>query len=117
MSTYSPPRATQICIFVLLQFRPQLSCGFTSLESLEQFFGNSVVLNGIEARGNFTDQGDLDAFFAKVNETDAQLSAAGQRCLDTDGSFLKYMGTVLSFLGCSSYRVLGLYYFLDVGCA
>ena len=29
-----------------------------------------------------------------VNATDNTLLEAGQRCLDADGSFLKYMGTV-----------------------
>ena len=74
--------------------RPQISCGFTTLDSFDQFLGNSVFGVGIEARGNFTDQDDLDSFFSKVNETDATIVEAGQKCLKSDGAFLKYMGTV-----------------------
>lgn len=73
---------------------PQISCGFTSLDSYVQFLGNSIPLVGFEAQGNFTNRDDIDAFFAKVTETDAILEQMGQRCQETDGSFLKYMGTV-----------------------
>jgi hypothetical protein len=51
---------------------------------------------GVEARGNFTDQDELDSFFSKVNETDAKILEMGQKCLEADGAFLKYMGTVSS---------------------
>ncbi|KAF8582474.1 alpha/beta-hydrolase [Ramaria rubella] len=75
------------------QSRPQISCGFTSQESMAQFFGDTIPFVGFEARGNFTDADDLNAFFSRVNETDAKIVQTGQRCLDTDGAFLKYMGT------------------------
>lgn len=45
---------------------------------------------------DFTDQDDLDSFFSKVNETDAKIVETGQKCMDSDGAFLKYMGTVSS---------------------
>ena len=62
---------------------------------LNQFLGNTVLWVGIEARGNFTDQDDLDSF-SKVNEADAKIVEMGQKCLESDGAFLKYMGTVSS---------------------
>lgn len=49
---------------------------------------------GVEARGSFIDPEDVDNFFSKVNETDAKIVQTGQQCLQTDGSFLKFMGTV-----------------------
>ena len=76
--------------------RPQISCGFTTLDSRNQFLGNTVLSVGIEARGNFTDRDDVDSFFSKVNETDAKIVEMGQKCLESDGAFLKYMGTVSS---------------------
>ena len=45
---------------------------------------------------DFTDQDDLDSFFSKVNETDAKIVETGQKCMESDGAFLKYMGTVSS---------------------
>ena len=66
------------------------------MDSVNQFLGNTILSVGIEARGNFTDKDDLDFFFSKVNETDAKFVQTGQRCLESDGAFLKYMGTVSS---------------------
>jgi hypothetical protein len=74
--------------------RPQISCGFTSDVELGQFWNSSIPGPVVEARGNFTDQGDLDAFFGGLNETDAKLVQFGQKCSDSDGAFLKYMGAV-----------------------
>ncbi|KAF8588805.1 hypothetical protein K439DRAFT_1613302 [Ramaria rubella] len=62
------------------QTRPQLSCGFTTLDSLEEFVGNTIPLI-------------LDSFFSQVNVTDATLSRIGEKCMESDGAFLKYMGT------------------------
>lgn len=64
------------------------------MATYDSFLGNSTPLVGFEARGNFTDQDDIRDFFANVNATDAMLLRMGKRCLETDGSFLKYMGTV-----------------------
>ena len=57
-----------------------------------------MFAEGIEARGNFTDQDDVDSFLSKVNETDAKMVELGQKCVESDGAFLKYMGTVSSRL-------------------
>jgi hypothetical protein len=55
---------------------------------------NTVPRVGVEARGNFTNQLDLDAFFSMANSTDNTLVEFGKICVETDGTFLKYMGTV-----------------------
>ncbi|KAF8586191.1 alpha/beta-hydrolase [Ramaria rubella] len=73
---------------------PQISCGFTTAESFAEFFGNSIgPVAGVEARGNFTDQDDIDSFFSMVNATDAKFVETGQKCLESDGDFLPFMGT------------------------
>jgi hypothetical protein len=80
----------------LFSNRPQISCGFTTLESYTNFFAGTIPQGGtgIEARGNFTDPDDLAAFFNQVNATDAIFNKTGQACMESDGAFLKYMGTV-----------------------
>jgi hypothetical protein len=74
--------------------RPQISCGFTSEDALSQFYNGTILANGIEARGNFTDQDDLNGFFASLNQTNTKLEEFGQKCMETNGAFLKYIGTV-----------------------
>lgn len=75
-------------------FSPRFTCGFKTQDEFTGFFNNTIINTGIEARGNFTDSGDLTHFYSTVDTTDAILKKIGQKCNDADGSFLKYMGTV-----------------------
>ena len=73
---------------------PTITCGFDSLDELQSFYNSTVLTVGVEAHGNFTDQGDIDNFYNQLDQTDADLVRIGQKCNDSDGAFLKYMGTV-----------------------
>ncbi|GJJ10323.1 hypothetical protein Clacol_004549 [Clathrus columnatus] len=54
---------------------------------------SSVFVDGIEARGNFTDENDLISFFSKVNQTDKLIVETGQKCVEAN-DFLQFVGTV-----------------------
>ncbi|KIJ54261.1 hypothetical protein M422DRAFT_775419 [Sphaerobolus stellatus SS14] len=75
------------------QTSPKLTCGFQSLDERTNFFDGTIINNGVEARGNFTDKFDLDNFFSTLNQTDEILTKFGEKCLKDNGSFLKYLGT------------------------
>ena len=51
-------------------------------------------LLGLEARGNFTSQEDLTAFYGQSDEVDTLLGQLGNKCLQMSGDGLKYVGTV-----------------------
>jgi hypothetical protein len=74
---------------------PSISCGFPTDDALDSFWNTTIPgLEGAEARGNFTDVGDLNSFYSRDAETEAVLKEFGERCVESDGAFLKYMGTV-----------------------
>ncbi|KIJ35882.1 hypothetical protein M422DRAFT_261837 [Sphaerobolus stellatus SS14] len=75
------------------QTSPKLTCGFQSLEEQQGFFNGTIINDGIEAHGNFTDESDLHRFFSTLNQTDSILRRFGQKCIEDNGSFLKYLGT------------------------
>jgi hypothetical protein len=85
---------TQPIVPKAAQPRPRISCGFETTSALAQFFANAIPLVGVEAAGTFMGQADLESFLSMVNTTDETLTKGGQKCLDVDGAFLKYMGTV-----------------------
>ncbi|GJJ10317.1 hypothetical protein Clacol_004543 [Clathrus columnatus] len=72
--------------------RPLITCGFSTAESFQDFFANTIIQNGIEARGNFTDEDDLVSFFSKVNETDNLIVETGRKCVEAN-DFLQFVGT------------------------
>ena len=74
--------------------RPRINCGFNTTSALDRVFANTVPGAGVEARDNFTNQVDLDNFFSMVNATDETVVQTGDMCVETNGAFLKYMGTV-----------------------
>lgn len=78
---------------------PTITCGFNSIDEVNSFFHSVPLTIGVEAHGNFTDQNDIDNLYNQVNETDADLLAFGQKCNESDGAFLKFMGTVSTHLG------------------
>ncbi|KIJ54276.1 hypothetical protein M422DRAFT_64360 [Sphaerobolus stellatus SS14] len=75
------------------QTSPKLTCGFQSLEERTDFFNGTIINDGIEARGNFTDKIELDNFFSTLDQTDEIITKFGQKCLKDNGAFLKYLGT------------------------
>ncbi|KAG8782147.1 hypothetical protein FRC12_021173 [Ceratobasidium sp. 428] len=66
---------------------------FVSRAEENIFWNGSIARVGIEARGNFTDQTDLDAFYAQVPAVDELLSEFGQRCHKLSPDVLQYVGT------------------------
>ncbi|GJJ10319.1 hypothetical protein Clacol_004545 [Clathrus columnatus] len=91
--------------------RPLITCGFSTAESFQDFFANTIIQNGIEARGNFTDEDDLVSFFSKVNETDNLIVETGRKCVEAN-DFLQFVGTTdyivteqsLEIISLTSYR-------------
>lgn len=71
-----------------------MTCGFESTEDLNGFFNGTIINNGIEVHGNFTDQQDIDRFFSTMEETDSILTKFGNKCAKENAEFLKYLGTV-----------------------
>ncbi|KAG8698244.1 hypothetical protein FRC09_007334 [Ceratobasidium sp. 395] len=71
---------------------PRAGCFSTGTEA-NQFWGNSLFRVGVEARGNFTDPADLQAFYAQEPDVDRQLIAFGQKCLQYSPDTLQYIGT------------------------
>ncbi|KAG9122809.1 hypothetical protein FRC07_000645 [Ceratobasidium sp. 392] len=71
---------------------PQPSCFATLTEEIA-FWNGSIALIGIEARGNFADQADLDAFYSHVSSVDELLTQYGQRCHERSQGVLQYVGT------------------------
>ncbi|KAG8702411.1 hypothetical protein FRC09_004743 [Ceratobasidium sp. 395] len=71
---------------------PRVGCFSTGTEA-NQFWGNSPFRVGVEARGNFTDPADLQAFYAQEPNVDRQLIAFGQKCLQYSPDTLQYIGT------------------------
>ena len=58
---------------------------------------DSRTSRGIEAKGNFTNQNETSpnvvAFLAQEPETDRIYYALGQKCWETNGDHLRYVGT------------------------
>ncbi|KAG9079038.1 hypothetical protein FRC06_007989 [Ceratobasidium sp. 370] len=52
-----------------------------------------IARAGIEARGDFSNQADLDAFYAQVPSVDKLLIEFGQRCREHSPDVLPYVGT------------------------
>ncbi|QRV95978.1 Abhydrolase domain-containing protein [Ceratobasidium sp. AG-Ba] len=74
---------------------PRAEC-FASAANESAFWENTIPHTGLEARGNFTDQADLDSFYAQVPEVDALLIELGQRCLAYSPDTFQYVGTVVA---------------------
>ncbi|KAG9118282.1 hypothetical protein FRC07_007277 [Ceratobasidium sp. 392] len=71
---------------------PRADCFATGAEEAA-FWDNTIPHTGLEARGNFTDQADLKAFFAQVPEVDSLLTKLGKKCLEYSPDTLQYVGT------------------------
>ncbi|KDQ21467.1 hypothetical protein BOTBODRAFT_25909 [Botryobasidium botryosum FD-172 SS1] len=72
--------------------KPVVKC-FESAAAEKEFWRGTVPNAGLEARGNFTSQDDLDAFYAQADEVDTLLTKLEKRCSQLSGSTLAYVGT------------------------
>ncbi|KAG8780060.1 hypothetical protein FRC12_023502 [Ceratobasidium sp. 428] len=72
---------------------PRADCFQTGTEE-NAFWQGTIPRAGLEARGNFTDPGDLAAFNAQVPEVDVLLKQLGERCLKFSPNTYQYVGSV-----------------------
>ncbi|KAG8707836.1 hypothetical protein FRC11_007094 [Ceratobasidium sp. 423] len=71
---------------------PRADCFKTGTEE-NAFWEGTIPRAGLEARGNFTDQRDLDAFYEQVDEVDTLLEELGKRCIAYSPNTFQYIGT------------------------
>ncbi|QRV81574.1 tRNA-dihydrouridine synthase 4 [Ceratobasidium sp. AG-Ba] len=71
---------------------PRSGCFNTSIEE-QAFWERTIPYNGLEARGDFTDQADLDAFFDQVPKVDELMVKLGRKCLQYSPDTFQYVGT------------------------
>ncbi|KAG9120021.1 hypothetical protein FRC07_004657, partial [Ceratobasidium sp. 392] len=71
---------------------PRAECFATGREE-NAFWEGTIPRAGLEARGNFTDPADLQAFYAQVPEVDQLLHDLGQKCLQYSPDTFQYVGT------------------------
>ncbi|KEP46988.1 putative hydrolase [Rhizoctonia solani 123E] len=71
---------------------PRAECFTTGTEE-NAFWEGTIPRAGLEARGNFTDQGDIDAFYEQVDEVDHLLTQLGQKCVAYSPDTFQYIGT------------------------
>ncbi|KAG8723385.1 hypothetical protein FRC11_002456, partial [Ceratobasidium sp. 423] len=71
---------------------PHTRC-FATIEEQTTFWNGSFVPTGVEARGNFTRQADLDAFYEQVDVVDDILIRFGKQCVEYNPNALQYIGT------------------------
>ncbi|KDN48830.1 hypothetical protein RSAG8_02817, partial [Rhizoctonia solani AG-8 WAC10335] len=71
---------------------PRAECFTTGTEE-NAFWEGTIPRAGLEARGNFTDQADIDAFYEQVDEVDGLLKRLGQKCVEYSPDTFQYIGT------------------------
>ncbi|GAB1525263.1 hypothetical protein RhiTH_008421 [Rhizoctonia solani] len=71
---------------------PRADCPKTGTEE-KAFWEGTIPRAGLEARGNFTDQRDLDAFYEQADEVDVLLEELGKRCIAYSPDTFQYIGT------------------------
>ncbi|CAE6339613.1 unnamed protein product, partial [Rhizoctonia solani] len=71
---------------------PLAECFKTGTEE-RNFWKGTIASSGLEARGNFTDKRDLDAFYSQVDQIDSLLKKLGRRCVEYSPDTFKYIGT------------------------
>ncbi|QRW17406.1 Abhydrolase domain-containing protein [Rhizoctonia solani] len=71
---------------------PRADCFKTGTEE-KAFWEGTIPRAGLEARGNFTDQRDLDAFYEQADEVDVLLEELGKRCIAYSPDTFQYIGT------------------------
>ncbi|CAE6440885.1 unnamed protein product [Rhizoctonia solani] len=71
---------------------PRADCFATATEE-NLFWEGTIPRAGLEARGNFTDQVDIDAFYEQVDEVDVLLEELGKRCVAYSPDTFQYIGS------------------------
>ncbi|KEP51999.1 putative hydrolase [Rhizoctonia solani 123E] len=71
---------------------PRAECFKTATEE-RSFWEGTIPDAGLEARGNFTDQHDIDVFYEQVDEVDVLLKKVGKKCLEYSPDTWQYIGT------------------------
>ncbi|CCO33747.1 Putative hydrolase Mb2247c OS=Mycobacterium bovis (strain ATCC BAA-935 / AF2122/97) GN=Mb2247c PE=3 SV=1 [Rhizoctonia solani AG-1 IB] len=71
---------------------PRAACFKTAAEEAA-FWNGTIPHAGLEARGNFTDQRDLDEFYEQVDEVDVLLEELGKRCVAFSPDTFEYIGS------------------------
>ncbi|CAE7233901.1 unnamed protein product [Rhizoctonia solani] len=71
---------------------PRADCFATGTEE-NLFWDGTIPRTGIEARGNFTNQADIDAFYDQVGEVDTLLKEIGKQCVAYSPDTFQYIGT------------------------
>jgi len=71
---------------------PRADCFATGTEE-NNFWEGTIPRAGLQARGNFTDQADLNAFYAQVPEVDQLLKELGEKCVAYSPDTYQYVGT------------------------
>ncbi|QRV81714.1 Abhydrolase domain-containing protein [Ceratobasidium sp. AG-Ba] len=71
---------------------PRADCFATGTEEAA-FWEGTIPHAGLEARGNFTEQMDINAFYEQVPEVDGLLIKLGQKCLEYSPDTFQYVGT------------------------
>ncbi|CAE6500443.1 unnamed protein product [Rhizoctonia solani] len=71
---------------------PRAACFKTGTEE-NAFWEGTIPRAGLEARGNFTDQYDLDQFYEQVDEVDLLLGELGKRCVAYSPDTFQYIGS------------------------
>ncbi|KAL5634901.1 hypothetical protein ACGC1H_002804 [Rhizoctonia solani] len=71
---------------------PRAACFKTGTEE-NAFWEGTIPRTGLEARGNFTDQYDLDQFYEQVDEVDLLLGELGKRCVAYSPDTFQYIGS------------------------
>ncbi|KDN44350.1 hypothetical protein RSAG8_05614, partial [Rhizoctonia solani AG-8 WAC10335] len=67
---------------------------FGTVEEANAFWnGTFLRRDGLEARGNFTSQTDLDEFYEQVDEVDDLLTRFGKQCIAYNPNAFQYVGT------------------------
>ncbi|CAE7050036.1 unnamed protein product [Rhizoctonia solani] len=71
---------------------PRADCFKTGTEE-NAFWEGTIPRAGLEARGNFTDQYDIDQFYEQVDEVDVLLEKLGKQCVAYSPDTFQYIGT------------------------
>ncbi|CEL63020.1 Carboxylesterase B OS=Mycobacterium tuberculosis GN=caeB PE=3 SV=1 [Rhizoctonia solani AG-1 IB] len=71
---------------------PRAEC-FKSGTEENAFWEGTIPRAGLEARGNFTEQRDVDAFYEQVDEVDVLLEELGKKCIAYSPDTFQYIGT------------------------
>ncbi|QRV92027.1 Abhydrolase domain-containing protein [Ceratobasidium sp. AG-Ba] len=71
---------------------PLAECFATGTEE-NAFWEGTIPRAGLEARGNFTDPGDLEAFYAQEPEVDHLLIELGKKCVEYSPNTFQYVGS------------------------